>query len=99
MIKTGHICYALGCSARCPVEHLMCRACWAKVPRDVQLEVHRAARARGRAVDASWAPWWRAQAAAVDYVGRLSGHDESRLQTRLDLALDTAARLERLGAA
>lgn len=47
----------------------MCRECWSKVPREMQAEVNRTVVLRNkRSVDATWAPWWRAQAAATHYV-------------------------------
>lgn len=39
------------------------------VPRDVQQEVYRTVRLRDESVNASWAPWWRAQAEAIHEVG------------------------------
>lgn len=35
-----HLCHAL-CGRRCPPRHLMCRRCWALVPRTIQLQVWR----------------------------------------------------------
>lgn len=49
----------------------MCGSCWAQVPRDMQDEVYRTVKLRGRACDASWAPWWRAQARAIHHVAML----------------------------
>src|SRR5271166_4951091 len=58
----GHHCHALGCKSSCPPRWLMCRSCWVQVPPDIQAEVYRTVKLRGSHVDASWAPWWRAQA-------------------------------------
>jgi hypothetical protein len=66
-----HHCHALGCKAACPPAHLMCRACWAQVPSEMQAEVYRTVALRGKAVDATWAPWWRAQARAIHHVAML----------------------------
>ncbi len=64
-----HTCHALGCTKGCPPGHLMCRACWACVPPDMQAEVYSALRTRDTgAVDATWAAWWRAQAKAIHHV-------------------------------
>lgn len=43
----------------------MCASHWARVPPDLQLEVMTTVNQRGRYIDASWAPWWRAQAHAI----------------------------------
>jgi len=67
----SHHCHALGCSAACPPKHLMCRACWSQVPREMKDEVYRTVGLRGSRVDASWAPWWRAQARAIHHVAML----------------------------
>lgn len=64
-----HACHALGCDKACPPAHLMCRACWARVPADMQAEVYRTVRLRDMgSVDETWAPWWRAQAHATYHV-------------------------------
>src|ERR1041385_2548742 len=60
-----HHCHALGCNRQCPPRWLMCRPCWSKVPRELQDEVYRTVGLRGPHCDASWAPWWRAQAKAI----------------------------------
>lgn len=52
---------------------LMCGPCWSKVPTDLQREVYRTVKLRDpKSVDETWAPWWRAQARAIHYVGMLS---------------------------
>ncbi len=43
----------------------MCRKHWRMVPRETQDEVYRTVGLRGSSIDASWAPWWRAQARAI----------------------------------
>lgn len=63
-----HTCHALGCKTPCPPRMLMCRACWSKVPRELQAEVYATVKKRKPDVDASWAPWWRAQAKAIAHV-------------------------------
>jgi hypothetical protein len=41
------------------------------VPGDLKARVNRTVGRRADAVDASWAPWWAAQSAAIVYVLRL----------------------------
>lgn len=73
-----HHCHALGCRNPCPPRHLMCGPCWAKVPADLAREVYRTVALRGPSVDASWAPWWRAQARAIAHVAHLREPNELR---------------------
>jgi hypothetical protein len=54
----------------------MCSKCWALVPRLLQDEVYRTVKLRGKAIDESWAPWWRAQAQAIDAAARVTYPDE-----------------------
>lgn len=56
------------------------------VPKDTQTEVYRTVKLRGRSVDATWAPWWRAQATAIAEVLRQQHADKP----------DTLANVERL---
>lgn len=44
---------------------LMCGPCWQLVSAPTQAEVYRTVKLRGSRVDASWGPWWRAQAFAI----------------------------------
>lgn len=60
-----HHCHALACKAPCPPRWLMCRSCWALVKPETQAEVYRTVVLRGRTINATWAPWWRAQARAI----------------------------------
>lgn len=64
---SNHTCHALGCNAGCSPRWLMCRKHWGMVPRDLQDEVYRTVALRNRdgSIDATWAPWWRAQARAI----------------------------------
>ena len=66
----GHRCHVPKCATACPPRMLMCAKHWRMVPGDVQHEVYRTVGKRGKCVDASWAPWWRAQAKAIDAVLR-----------------------------
>ena len=89
-----HTCHAPGCDAPCPPRHLMCGACWALVPRDVQAEVYRTVRLRGSRVDATWAPWWRAQSGARAAVALHRGADPERVEAVWAKDLAFADRLE-----
>jgi len=75
----------------------MCRACWAKVPPGLAAEVYRTVRLRGKMIDASWAPWWRAQARAIAHVAFLAHPDEAKRDRFLAREMDTADRLEATG--
>lgn len=68
--RDGHICHVRACRAPCPPRWLTCSRCWGDVPRALQTEVYRTVKLRDAAVNASWAPWWRAQARAIDAVLR-----------------------------
>lgn len=90
----AHHCHALGCKASCPPRWLMCKPCWSKVPRPLQDEVYRTVALRRRHVDASWAPWWRAQAQAIAHVAFLVEPNEARRDAYLNHALEFADKLE-----
>lgn len=90
-----HHCHALGCGKSCPPKHLMCRECWALVPREMQDEVYRTVGLRDKgAVDASWAPWWRAQAHAIHHVAMLRQPNTDKGQKYLARELAFADRLD-----
>lgn len=90
-----HTCHALGCKAACPPAHLMCRACWAQVPPDLQAEVYRTVRLRGESCDASWAPWWRASHRAIHHVAMLREPNEEKGKAWLNRELAFADKLEK----
>ena len=70
-----HRCHVPGCSIPCPPKWLTCRSCWAKVPGELRTAVYATLRQRDKgAVNATWAPWWRAQARAIAAVLRTSGN-------------------------
>lgn len=73
---------------------LMCRPCWALVPVDLAREVYRTVRMRGRRIDASWAPWWRAQARAIAHVAFFREPDIERRDRYLAHAMQFADKLE-----
>jgi hypothetical protein len=79
-----HHCHALGCRRACPPRWLMCRQCWAQVPADVQAEVYRTVSLRGPSVDASWAPWWRAQAKAIAHVAHIREPNKQKRDAYLE---------------
>jgi hypothetical protein len=94
---TAHHCHALGCKRACPPRWLMCKPCWSQVPRDVQDEVYATVGKRGPVVDATWAPWWRAQAKAIAHVAFLKEPNVEKRDRYLDNAMAFADRLEAKG--
>jgi hypothetical protein len=73
---------------------LMCRAHWAQVEPATQREVYATVGKRGRCVDASWAPWWRAAHTAIAEVARAEGRDPERLARWLAKEMRFADELE-----
>lgn len=72
----------------------MCRECWAKVPKDLQAEVNRTVKLRGPRADATWAPWWRAQAKAIAHVAMLVEPNEEKRDAYLFREFEFANMLE-----
>lgn len=72
----------------------MCRTCWSKVPRDIQSEVYATVGKRAKNVDATWAPWWRAQAKAIAHVAFLSAPDVAKRDAYLAREMKIADILE-----
>ena len=67
--KNAHVCHLPSCKAECPPAHLMCAKHWRMVSKPTQAKVYSTVRRRGTTgVDSTWAPWWRAQARAIDEV-------------------------------
>jgi len=89
-----HHCHALGCKNPCQPRMLMCRGCWSQVPPDIQAEVYRTVKLRGRYIDKTWAPWWRAQAAATAHVAHLKEPNAAKRDAYLAKAEAFAAQLE-----
>lgn len=90
-----HTCHLPGCAAECPPKHLFCGKHWAMVPADLQAEVYATVRRRRKTVDASWAPWWRAQDKATAAVLRkLHPQHEERIAGKLEHDLEFADTLE-----
>lgn len=79
--RIPHTCHLPGCKAPCPPRHLFCAPHWRLVPSSLQQEVYATVRKRNKgSVDASWAPWWRAQADATAAVlRRLHPGEEERI--------------------
>ncbi len=91
----SHHCHALGCKAACPPRWLMCGPCWALVPADLQAEVYRTVKMRQKdAINASWAPWWRAQAKAIAHVAFLKAPEAEKRDRYLSRELAFADQLE-----
>ena len=91
---SAHHCHALGCKRVCPPRWLMCRECWARVPAEFQAEVYRTVKLRGPSADATWAPWWRAQARAIAHVAFLVSPNDAKRDAYLARAMATADRME-----
>ena len=90
-----HHCHALACDKPCPPRHLMCGECWRKVPREIQREVYATVGKRNKDVDATWAPWWRAQAKAIAHVAFLIDPRPEKRDAYLAREMAIADRLER----
>ncbi len=58
---------------------LTCAPHWRLVPADIQREVYATVGKRGKLIDASWAPWWRAQAKAIHAIMQAEGRDAEKL--------------------
>jgi hypothetical protein len=67
------------------------------VPVDIKAEVYRTVGLRGRVVNETWAPWWRAQAKAIAHVAHLREPNEVRRDEYLSHELEFADRLESKG--
>lgn len=89
-----HHCHALGCKSACPPRWLMCRQCWSRVPLDIQAEVNGTVGLRGPNIDATWAPWWRAQARAIAHVAMLQEPNEIKRDRYLAREMAFADKLE-----
>lgn len=76
----------------------MCATCWAQVPPAIQREVYATVGLRAKVCDATWAPWWRAQARAVAHVAHLHEPNAARRDAYIARADAFAATLEERGA-
>ncbi len=75
-----HHCHLPGCTTSCAPRLLMCPAHWFMLPGHLMADVYATVRTRGPNVDASWAPWWRAQGVAIVYVLRKLGETPEKLR-------------------
>lgn len=91
---TAHRCHLPGCENACPPRWLMCYPHWKLVPKPLADEVYRTVRMRGKSCDATWAPWWRAQAEAIASVGRQVYPSDESVDRWLARELNIAAKLE-----
>ena len=89
-----HRCHLPGCKTSCPEAWLFCAHHWRMVPRKLQQEVRDAVRIRGYHIDASWAPWWRAQAKATAAVLTKLGVVASEVERWQEQEMKFATRLE-----
>lgn len=90
-----HTCHLPGCLSACPPRHLFCASHWALVPRKIQSKVYATVKKRGKFIDASWAPWWRAQAEATAAVLLKTRPDaEAQIVKWLAHEMDVAAKME-----
>lgn len=90
-----HTCHLPGCHAVCPERHLFCSKHWAMVPDTLQADVYRTVKLRGECVDQTWAPWWRAQAAATRAVLDQLYPDDPRTACWYERELQFAETLKR----
>ena len=94
-IMGEHHCHALGCKATCPPAWLMCTPHWRQVPAKLAARVFSTVRKRDKdVIDATWAPWWRAQAEAIAAVARAEGAREDAVARYLAREHAFANRLE-----
>lgn len=89
-----HHCHLPGCKAACPPRWLMCWPHWRMVPKPLADEVYRTVALRGSDCDATWAPWWRAQANAIAAVGRQVYPNDTSVERWLKRELAIADQLE-----
>jgi len=75
----------------------MCPGCWRLVSLPVQTSVYATVGLRGTRVDATWAPWWRAQSAAMAEVAAHRGADPAAIAAMLLKDNTFADLLERRG--
>jgi hypothetical protein len=105
-----HTCHAIWCKNACPPAHLTCRDCWKHVSPATAAEVYRTVKLRDMGgVDATWAPWWRAQAKAIHEIAVAQDIEAKVNATRhppmalwsleawMSKELRTAAELEAMG--
>ncbi len=73
---------------------LTCAPHWRLVPAELQREVYATVGKRGKLIDASWAPWWRAQAKAIHAIMQAEGRDAEKLAKWFEREMKTADQME-----
>lgn len=91
------VCHLPGCPRRCAKGHIFCAHHWRLVSPALRRKVMATSKQRGERIDATWAPWWKAQATAKAQVLRKIHGDEDRewIDNQLRAALQVAERLEK----
>jgi hypothetical protein len=89
-----HTCHVPHCATACPPKYLTCPAHWKMVPKEMQDEVYRTVGMRGKLIDETWAPWWRAQANAIHAIMVAEGRDKERCDNWLVHEFAVADRME-----
>lgn len=91
----SHYCHVPYCTTNCPPRHLMCLRHWDMVPADLQNEVYETVKKRGTHVDASWSPWWSAQAKAIHAAMVREGREKEQCDKWLKKELEFVTTLEK----
>lgn len=91
----SHHCHVPTCKLPCPPRYLTCPPHWKLVPKDLQDEVYRTVGKRGKLIDETWAPWWRAQAKAIHAIMVAEGRDKERCDRWLEHEIQIADLMEK----
>lgn len=91
---SAHHCHAMWCKTSCAPRLLMCPKHWLMVPKELQDEVYRTVKLRGKSIDQTWAAWWRAQANAINHVAKIEKPEWPNHEMVLKRELDFADQLE-----
>lgn len=91
---SAHHCHMPGCRVATPPRLLMCAKHWAAVEPATQREVYRTVRQRANAIDATWAPWWRAAHRAIAQAMLSEKRDPELVRKWLDREMNFANTLE-----
>jgi hypothetical protein len=89
-----HQCHVPGCKVVTQPKLLTCPAHWKLVPPELQREVYATVGKRGKLIDATWAPWWRAQARAIHAIMQAEKRDPVGLEKWLAHELKVADQME-----
>lgn len=91
-----HRCHLSGCRTETNPRMLFCLLHWRMLPKDLQVNVLNTVHLRDmNHVDATWAPWWRAQAAAHVWLLRKLHCDPRLPQELIDKALEVIFKIEK----